>query len=101
MKNVYSLCESVHASGESPWHIRRLTDVGRKLGGGIDTGSLCGLVKQGWDLKVEIDEHHLSHACPKCVEIYRLDSIYSDSNNQPNPQYMNGLKRKQNKVIGG
>jgi hypothetical protein len=79
----YSFCESV--TGIGPWHIRPLTDKGKKLGGGIDTASLCDLVRPigqlggptgrrgggGWDLHVEIDEHHLGHACPKCVAEYR------------------------------
>ena len=70
---TYSFCESVHASGSSRWHIRPLTDAGRKLGGGIDTPSLCGHVRAGWgwDLNVEITEHHLGYACPTCVERYQ------------------------------
>lgn len=67
----YSFCESVHASSMSPWHIRQLVDC-KKLGGGIDSSSLCGFVKSGWgwDLEVEITKHHLSHACPRCVAVY-------------------------------
>ena len=67
---TYSFCESVHATGRSPWHIRRLAGE-RKLGGGIDTPSLCGRVTQGWDLEVEITEHHLEHACERCVQLYQ------------------------------
>lgn len=69
----FSFCESVHASGRSPWHLRKLTAVGPKFGGGIDTPSLCGLVKppMGWDVKVEITEHHLGHSCQECVRAYR------------------------------
>lgn len=67
----FSFCESVHAGPSSPWHLRRLTVNGRKLGGGIDTRSLCSAVEVGWDLAVEITEHHLSHACPRCVSEYR------------------------------
>lgn len=70
---MYSFCESVHATSRSPWHIRQLTDAGMKLGGGIDTNSLCDLVKSplGWDLDVVPTEHHLSHACAGCVSLYR------------------------------
>lgn len=66
-----SFCEGVMAGSQSPWHLRRLTKHGRKLGGGIDTPSLCGRVKPpyGWDLKVEITPHHLWHACKSCVRI--------------------------------
>ncbi len=68
----YSFCESTYATGESSWHIRELTDVGQRLGGGIDTPSLCGKVKPpwGWDLKVNMSKHHLGHGCPKCKELY-------------------------------
>jgi hypothetical protein len=66
----FSFCESVHANARSPWHIRKLTSAGKKLGGGIDTKSLCGNVDKGWDLIVEISEHHLSHACKECVQQY-------------------------------
>lgn len=71
----YVFCESVHASGTSPWHIRKLTEAGLKLGGGIDTGSLCGHVEagRGWDLAVEITAHHLAHACKECVENYTYE----------------------------
>ena len=70
IKYEYSFCENVHAGPFSRWHIRKLTDVGRKLGGGADTSSLCG--KQvHWDLQVEITEFHLAHnTCLKCLEKY-------------------------------
>jgi len=80
----YAFCESVHAGPTSPWHIRQLTQVGLKLGGGIDSASLCGhLMPQGvrvgerlggggWDLSVVITEHHLSHACQRCAAAYTL-----------------------------
>lgn len=67
----HSFCESVHATGTSPWHIRELTAAGRKLGGGADTPALCGRdLCKGWDLNVEMTDHHLSHACKKCVEVF-------------------------------
>ena len=47
----YSYIEFVHATSTSPWHIRVLTDVGKKLGGGIDTPSLCGTKYNGWDMR--------------------------------------------------
>ncbi|MBU3935803.1 hypothetical protein KJ909_03960 [Patescibacteria group bacterium] len=70
---AYAFCESVAAGSQSRWHIRPLTKVGPKLGGGIDMPSLCGHVKppQGWDLTVPVEEHHLSHACPECVVKYQ------------------------------
>ncbi len=70
MMTDYSFCESVMAGSNSAWHIRELTEVGRKLGGGADTKSLCGR-EMGWDLGVVICRHHLGHACKKCVEQFR------------------------------
>ena len=70
-KPPFTFCESVHAGPQSPWHIRKTTDVGRKFGGGIDTLSLCGRVERGWDLEARINEGHLRHCCKTCVEKYR------------------------------
>ena len=67
----YAFCESTFATPLGKWHIRKVTEAGLKLGGGIDTPSLCGHVKEGWDLSVPLTEHHLEHACPRCVEAYR------------------------------
>ena len=74
LEGIYSFCESVHATSTSPWHLRKMTSEGKKLGGGIDTPSLCGLIKQGWDLQVGLTEHHIKHACPKCREIYEEEA---------------------------
>lgn len=69
---MFSFCESVFASGRGRWHIRELTNAGQKLGGGIDTGSLCGHVKArwGWDIDVEIFPFLLAECCPICREAY-------------------------------
>ena len=69
----YSFCEAVTAGPYSRWHIRRLDETGRHLGGGITAPSLCGRVSPrfgGWDLVVDITEHHLGHACPYCVAAF-------------------------------
>ncbi len=76
LTNRYSFCESVTATSRSPWCIRVLTEQGQKLGGGVDTPSLCGRVQpppkgNGWDLPVVFTVHHPS-ACPKCVEAYHV-----------------------------
>ena len=70
--HFYTFCEGVFATGRGPWHIR-WTNEGRRLGGGINSGSLCGHVKprQGWDLDVALTEHHLGHTCKQCVELMR------------------------------
>jgi hypothetical protein len=69
---LYSFCESVHASGRSPWHIRALTTKGKRLGGGVDTTSLCGLVKPpaGWDLETDFTESWTG-VCKNCVAAYK------------------------------
>lgn len=65
--DAHSFCESVTASSISPWCVRRLTPIGRKLSGGIDTDSLCGRVKapHGWDLESRVVLSHPS-MCPRC-----------------------------------
>jgi hypothetical protein len=68
-----TFCESVSASGNSPWHLRWRTGE-KKLGGGVDTDSLCGRVKapHGWDL--EVDPHKTGvehdHVCTRCRAEY-------------------------------
>ena len=73
----YSFCESVHATGHGNWHLRKLTKVGRKPGGGIDTPGLCGHPRKthGWDLDVDITRFHLDeNACPRCLKIYNEET---------------------------
>jgi hypothetical protein len=90
----YSFCESVTASALSPHHIRKLTDVGLKLGGGVDTPTLCGKdihITNGWDTSVvEPDDgprlFDMSaprtggindaswRACRPCVVVYLVDT---------------------------
>ena len=65
----YSFCESSHAGSFTPWHIRKLTKIGRKLGGGADTPALCGR-KVAWDLSW-VPHNNLKSSCKKCVEIYK------------------------------
>lgn len=68
----YSFCETVTAGPSTPWHIRKLTEVGKKLGGGADTPALCGRIVS-WDLEVKITSHHLTHCCQVCATTYRAD----------------------------
>jgi len=67
MMDKYSFCENVHADPLSRWHIRKLSDKGRKFGGGADTLSLCE--KQvDWDLSVKLTKFHLANnACLRCL----------------------------------
>jgi hypothetical protein len=77
----YSFCESSAATPHSMWHIRKLTKNGYKLGGGIDTGSLCGHVKphMGWDVHIDIGDYHLEkNTCKECKSKYEA---IKDKNN--------------------
>ncbi len=67
---LYSLCEAVTATAISLVHIRKLTEAGRKLGGGADTPALCGR-NVSWDLGTEINKDHLAYCCTVCVEEYQ------------------------------
>ena len=89
-KPEYAFCESVHAGPLAPWHIRKLSDTGLKLRGGIDTPSLCGRVRPfgdesgehrgtgGWDLRVRILPRHFAKVadgvkpicCTECARRY-------------------------------
>lgn len=70
-KRDYAFCEPVHASSKAIWHIRELTEVGRKLGGGADTPSLCGL-EVARDLPVPVSELMAEiGGCKKCLKLYR------------------------------
>lgn len=65
MNSIYSYCETVTSSGASPWHIRQLTEAGRKLGGGADTPALCGRVV-AWDLLSPVRRLDVHRICEKC-----------------------------------
>ena len=60
----YAYCETIAAY---VWHIRPLTKVGLKLGGGADTPALCG-AKVLWDLSLKVDptEPSFRTVCEKC-----------------------------------
>ncbi len=68
----YSFCESVNATGISPWCIRKLSSQGQMLGGGVDTDSLCGRIQSpfGWDLPVRVSLAH-PYACKRCLEVIK------------------------------
>lgn len=70
-KPRYAYCESQWAGPKSRWHIRFINPtIGLKLGGGIDTGSLCGHVKPkwGWDLSVRVSDKHKENTCTECYD---------------------------------
>jgi len=78
---AYSFCESVAAGPLAKWHIRKVNpEVGLRLGGGIDTGGICGWPKVerggGWDVNVKITKQHLrGSTCPKCREAFEALNI--------------------------
>lgn len=70
----YSYCETVTAGSASPWHIRKLSAAGRKLGGGADALALCG-IKVAWDMNVDpIDGRYVNGVCAKCEQAYQEES---------------------------
>lgn len=66
----YSFCETAAATEHTAWHIRELTEKGKKFGGGADTPALCGR-KVAWDLDVTITKRQLDNGCRKCAEEYQ------------------------------
>lgn len=68
----YAYCETVNASGSSPWHIRKLGKAGLKLGGGADTDTICGR-KPSWDIQSPVCDATLRAgvACRECESEYR------------------------------
>jgi hypothetical protein len=94
----YAYCESVHAGGLSPWHIRELDQSGKlKLGGGITTNSLCGRVARGWDLNVPISLGHDKHTCRDCLIEFRAAAARPEGSGEvktawlleaPGPKYV-------------
>ena len=67
----FAYCESIYANGETPWHIRKLTKKGKRLGGGADTKALCGRYV-AWDLTKPFDQDEVSkkpdsRCCPQCL----------------------------------
>jgi hypothetical protein len=76
----FSFCESVTAIPLGKWHIRKITKAGKKTGGGIDTPSLCGLVRNGWDLETDIIDHPKDKlhdiTCKECLEKFRSETTW-------------------------
>jgi hypothetical protein len=72
----FSFCESALAVGQT-WHIRPLTSLGRKCGGGVDTLSLCGHVRPdwpgGWDIRSpDVDAASIRRVkcCADCAQAW-------------------------------
>jgi hypothetical protein len=59
------------------YHLRELTNQGYKLGGGIDTPTLCGIENRSYfDSSLPITATSLKSACPDCVVLYRAEPVY-------------------------
>lgn len=74
--STYTFCEPTHAGPLAPWCIRKMSPLGRKRGGGVDTTSLCGRVKPtdvggfgGSDLTHSLgqDDLEAEFTCRKCL----------------------------------
>jgi hypothetical protein len=76
-----SWCEPVWVGGATCWCLRPLTDKGQKLGGSVDTNSLCGRVQApyGWDVAVPVTLDRVQHpriCCPRCRdELMKLHDV--------------------------
>jgi len=66
---IHSYCE---ADSEELWHIRRLSSVGKKLNGGIDTPSLCGR-EMSWDRAPVVTSLPSIKVCVTCQEVWEKD----------------------------
>ena len=69
----FAFCESVTAGSKSRWHIRQLTDIGKKLGGGCDTPALCGR-QVSWDVNCPVvypSPVFEDGVCSTCAEVYK------------------------------
>jgi len=69
---MYVFSEGAAASALAPWHIRKLSSKGIKLGGGADTLALCSKTV-AWDLETPITAHHLTHCCKPCADAYLIE----------------------------
>jgi hypothetical protein len=70
---AFAFCENQAAGSTSPWHIRRLTEKGKKLGGGADTPALCGHIVH-WDRAYPLTRVAVfllrDSVCHQCSELY-------------------------------
>lgn len=75
MTALYSYCETVTAGPLSPWHIRRLTEAGRKPSGGADTPALCGR-EVAWDIPAPevTNPVDAGGVCRRCLATYLVET---------------------------
>ena len=59
------------------YHLRELTSAGHKLGGGIDTPTLCGINNSCYfDVTVPITATTLKAACKTCSTFYYAEPVF-------------------------
>jgi len=93
----YSFCEPVWVASAAPWCVRPLTEQGRKLGGGVDTASLCGRVDPakggGWDISAEsvvaLDHPGMCQRCRAKLDPTRSSAYAGTVQNANNPRIVN------------
>ena len=70
---LHAFCENVAAGSTSPWHIRILTEKGKKTSGGADTPAMCGHVVH-WDRQYPVSRAAVflldKDVCQKCSTLY-------------------------------
>lgn len=78
---THAFCESVHATPDSPVHLRAIGPEGLKPGGGIPTPALCGRdLHGGWDIPDDqvtaarvtalLEHTGPGRLCPSCATAY-------------------------------
>lgn len=80
MSTEYSYMEFEWATGTT-WHIRKLSDKGKFMGGGADTPSLCGTKHRGWDVNHAPPEvaHKPDFVCLGCwTEFLERECLHTD-----------------------
>ena len=76
---LHAFCENVAAGSTSPWHIRTLTEEGKKTSGGADTPAMCGHVVH-WDRQYPVSRATVflldkgQQVCQKCSTLYMEDT---------------------------
>lgn len=101
---TYVLCEPVFATSWTRIHIRNLEGKEPKVGGGINTPTLCGrLMYYGWDLEEPITiasldaglNSDVNPACPKCAEIWKHRVHGIEPPPPPPPPKVQGMRATQ------
>jgi len=94
---TFSFCEPVWATPTSRIHIRE-HEGERKVGGGINTPTLCGrMMNYGWDLEGEVTVERIDArlaaetgpTCPDCALAWKIRHGYAQA---PPPPTIQGVR---------